>query len=102
MAKLIGVFAAILLAEMADKTQLATIAFATDRELSPWAVFLAASAALVVASAGAVLVGSFTAKYLGNFPFSLVSGLLFIAIGIFSVLEHFGINVRELLMRLYS
>lgn len=101
MTKLFGVFMVILIAEMADKTQLATIAFATDRELSTVAVFVAASAALVVASGGAVLVGAVTAKYLNLFPFGLVSGVVFIIIGVVSVLEHFGIEVGEMVAKMF-
>ena len=50
-------FGVIFLAEMGDKTQLATMLFATDKEVSKYLVFAAASAALVVASALGVLAG---------------------------------------------
>jgi putative Ca2+/H+ antiporter (TMEM165/GDT1 family) len=52
------VFAAVFIAELGDKTQLATMLFAADKEVSKLTVFFAASCALVVASAIGVLAGS--------------------------------------------
>ena len=52
------VFASVFIAELGDKTQLATMLFAADKEVSRTTVFLAASAALVVASGLGVLAGS--------------------------------------------
>jgi putative Ca2+/H+ antiporter (TMEM165/GDT1 family) len=89
MAKLAAIFAAVLLAELGDKTQLATLLFASDRAQNPVLVFLAASSALVVATGLAVLIGSQGARYLEMVPLKLIAGLGFIAIGCWSILEHF-------------
>jgi putative Ca2+/H+ antiporter (TMEM165/GDT1 family) len=53
------VFSVVFIAELGDKTQLATMLFASDKEVSKWLVFFAASAALVTA-AGFILIGAFT------------------------------------------
>lgn len=53
------IFGAVFIAELGDKTQLATMLFATDKEVSKYTVFFAASAALIVASALGVLAGTF-------------------------------------------
>ena len=52
------VFVAVFIAELGDKTQLATMLFAADKEVSKWTVFLGASAALLVATAIGVIAGA--------------------------------------------
>ena len=89
MLKLAAIFAAVFLAELGDKTQLATLLFASDRGQSPVLVFFAASAALVVSTGLAVLIGSQGARYLEMVPLKLIAGIGFLAIGGWSILEHF-------------
>ena len=62
----ITIFGAVFLAELGDKTQLATMLFATDKEISKYMVFVAASLALVVASAIGVLAGSLLSEYINE------------------------------------
>ncbi len=75
------VFAAVFIAELGDKTQLATMLFAADKEVSKFTVFLAASAALVVASAIGVLAGSLLSEYINEKYLHYVAGVGFIIIG---------------------
>ncbi len=89
MLKLATIVVAVFLAELGDKTQLATLLFASDRELSPLLVFIAAASALVLSTALAVLVGSQGARYLEMIPVRLIAGLGFIAIGAWTLFEHF-------------
>jgi putative Ca2+/H+ antiporter (TMEM165/GDT1 family) len=89
MLKLATIFAAVFIAELGDKTQLATLLFASDRQTHPVLVFLAAASALVFATGLAVLVGSQGARYLEAVPMRLIAGLGFIAIGAWSLVEHF-------------
>ncbi|RME66473.1 MAG: UPF0016 family protein, partial [Alphaproteobacteria bacterium] len=58
MAKLFAIFIAIFIAELGDKTQLATLMFSAEGGANPWLVFAAAAAALVAATGLAVLVGT--------------------------------------------
>lgn len=89
MSALAAIFVAVFLAELGDKTQLATLLFATDENRSPWLVFVASSLALVASSALAVLAGTFAAKYLAGVPLKLIAGIGFVAIGGWSIIEHF-------------
>lgn len=75
------VFAAVFIAELGDKTQLATMLFAADKEVNKFTVFLAASAALVVASAIGVLAGSLLSEYINEKYLHYVAGVGFIIIG---------------------
>jgi putative Ca2+/H+ antiporter (TMEM165/GDT1 family) len=89
MLKLLGVFAAVFLAELGDKTQLAVLVFAAGGDLSRVGVFFAASAALVVSTGLAVLVGGVAGDLLNTLPLKLIAGIAFIAIGALYVVEHF-------------
>lgn len=87
--KLLSIFAIIFVAELGDKTQLATLIFASDKETSPWLVFAAAAAALILSSGLAVLLGHLAGRTLEAVPLKLIAGLGFIAIGIWTLAEHF-------------
>jgi putative Ca2+/H+ antiporter (TMEM165/GDT1 family) len=89
MIKLASVFAVVFFAELGDKTQLATLLFASDREQNPALVFVAAASALVLSTAIAVLVGSQAARYLEMVPLKLIAGLGFVALGGWTLVEHF-------------
>ena len=79
------IFAAVFIAELGDKTQLATMLFAADKEVSKWTVFFAASAALVVAAAMGVLAGSLLSQYMDPRWLSWIAGVGFILIGIYTL-----------------
>jgi len=81
----ITIFAAVFIAELGDKTQLATMLFATDKEVSKYTVFFAASAALIVASAIGVLAGSLLAEYINVKYLHYIAGIGFILIGAFTL-----------------
>ena len=81
----ITIFATVFVAELGDKTQLATMLFATDKAVSKYTVFLAASAALIVASALGVLAGSLLSEYINEKYLHYIAGFGFIAIGAFTL-----------------
>jgi putative Ca2+/H+ antiporter (TMEM165/GDT1 family) len=81
------VFAAVFIAELGDKTQLATMLFAADKAVSKWTVFAGASLALVVASGIGVLAGAFLAEQVTPKLLHYVAGAGFIAIGVWTLVK---------------
>ena len=81
------IFATVFLAELGDKTQLSTMLFAADKQVSKSTVFFAASLALIVATAIGVLVGSLLSNYINEKYLNYVAGIGFIAIGVFTLVK---------------
>ncbi len=79
----------IFLAELGDKTQIATLLFAADRANKPWAVFAASATALILGSALSVGLGSIARNWIQTIPLKLIAGIAFMLIGIWSLVEHF-------------
>ena len=79
------VFATVFVAELGDKTQLATVLFAANRPQGRVLVFLAASAALVVSSAIGVLAGSVVSRYVEPRYLTLAAGIGFVVIGLWTI-----------------
>jgi putative Ca2+/H+ antiporter (TMEM165/GDT1 family) len=81
------VFAAVFIAELGDKTQLATMLFAADKEVSKWTVFLGASAALVVATVIGVIAGTLLSEVINEKYLNILAGAGFILIGAFTLVR---------------
>jgi putative Ca2+/H+ antiporter (TMEM165/GDT1 family) len=75
-------FFAILLAEMGDKTQLATMSLAAGSKAARWSVFLAAAGALVTSTVIAVLAGDVVARYVPPVWIKRGAGALFLVLGV--------------------
>lgn len=89
MSEILIIFTTVFLAELGDKTQLATILFAADRDSSPLLVFLAAAGALVCSTALAVALGVAAERWLAMLPLKLLAGGGFVAIGLWTMWDHF-------------
>jgi putative Ca2+/H+ antiporter (TMEM165/GDT1 family) len=76
------VFATVFVAEIGDKTQLATVLYAADPSVSRWGVFVAAATALVLASAIGVLAGGFISRNVDPNVLRWIAGLGFIGVGV--------------------
>ncbi len=81
-------FGAVFMAELGDKTQLATFGFAAESR-SRLSVFLGSASALVVTSLLAVLAGGLVGKVVSPLTLQRASGVLFIAIGAWSLWSSF-------------
>lgn len=84
---LLTIFATVFIAELGDKTQLATMLFAADKEVSKWLVFLGASLALVATSALGVLAGGILSEYISEKQLHYIAGAGFIAIGVWTLMK---------------
>lgn len=77
----LAVFGTVFLAELGDKTQLATLLFAADKPASKWTVFAASASALVVAAGMGVLAGTLIAEHINPKVLQIVAGVGFLLIG---------------------
>ena len=81
------VFGTVFLAELGDKTQLATLLFASKTSVSLWIIFAAAALALVLTSAIGVAAGAAIAQYVSPRFLSYAAGAGFIAIGAYTLYQ---------------
>ena len=81
------VFGTVFLAELGDKTQLATVLFASRNTVSLWTIFIAASAALVLTSAIGVAAGAVISAYVNPRHLSYAAGIGFIVIGAWTIYQ---------------
>ena len=79
------VFTTVFIAELGDKTQLATLLFAADKDVNKWLVFAAACSALIVASAIGVAAGTWLSNHITEKQLSVIAGIGFIAIGVWTL-----------------
>ena len=81
MRQLLVIFVTVFIAEVGDKTQLATMLFATDRSLGKVPVFFAAAAALAASTLLAVLAGDLVGRAVSPSTLQIVAGSGFVLIG---------------------
>ena len=81
------VFFTVFIAELGDKTQLATVLYASERAHPKLTVFAASAAALVLSSAIGVLAGSVVAEYVNPKLIRWIAGLGFIVVGAWVLLS---------------
>jgi putative Ca2+/H+ antiporter (TMEM165/GDT1 family) len=81
------VFTSVFIAELGDKTQLATLLFASDKDANKLAVFAGAALALIVTSAIGVLAGSVTSHFISEKHLHYLAGVGFIGIGIWTLIK---------------
>ena len=80
------IFLTVFVAEIGDKTQLATMLFAAEGR-AKWLVFAAAAAALVLAAAIGVLVGAQIERFVAPRTLKVIAGIGFLAIGAWTLLS---------------
>ncbi|MBK9965552.1 MAG: TMEM165/GDT1 family protein [Holophagales bacterium] len=80
------VFVTVFIAEIGDKTQLATLLFSADKQVAA-VVFAGSALALTAAAAIGVLVGSQLERFISPKVLKSVAGVGFLAIGAWTLLS---------------
>ncbi len=79
------IFISIFLAELGDKTQMASIIFSSNDPSNKWIIFLASSMALVFSSFLGVMIGSWIASMGLEKYIRIVGGIIFVILGVFMI-----------------
>jgi putative Ca2+/H+ antiporter (TMEM165/GDT1 family) len=82
MRRLVTVFLSVFIAELGDKTQVATLLFASDPNINRLGVFLASSFALALSSLIAVLIGAELSRVISAVTVKIIAGIGFMIIGV--------------------
>ena len=82
-----SIFVTVFLAELGDKTQIATLLFAADPRLSRLGVFVASAGALTLSTLVAVLVGGQLSSVISPRLLQGIAGALFILMGLWTLLS---------------
>lgn len=81
----------VFLAELGDKTQFATMAFAAGKDVNPWLVFAGASLGLIFAAGIGVVAGQLLATWLNPKWMTMAAGFAFVAIGALTLHKAFSL-----------
>jgi Ca2+/H+ antiporter, TMEM165/GDT1 family len=79
-------FMLVFLAELGDKTQLATLVLSSNNE-SKMAVFVGSAGALIMCSLIAVLAGAVVGKYVPDHYIKIGAGIAFIGVGLWTLVS---------------
>lgn len=91
------IFITVFLAEMGDKTQLATMLMSAQ-SASPWSIFFGSASALITASLISVLLGDWLTRLVAPETLQLVAGSGFILIGCFVLFQELRENPQDTLV----
>lgn len=81
------VFVTIFIAEIADKTQIATVLYASNAQHNKITVFLGSAIALCLASAIAVFAGSVLSHWINGRVLTRLAGIAFILVGVWTLIR---------------
>ena len=87
MRDLLTIFLSVFIAELGDKTQIATMLFATNSRIGKGGVFLGAAGALVVSSAIAVAAGEVITRIVAPSFLKTAAGIGFILVGVWTLIS---------------
>ncbi len=81
------VFFSVFIAELGDKTQIATLLFSADQQANKTMVFFGAALALITTTAIGVLAGGVLSRYVSPKSLQLLAGFIFVVIGIWTIVK---------------
>jgi putative Ca2+/H+ antiporter (TMEM165/GDT1 family) len=81
------VFVTVFFAEIADKTQIATVLYASDSHYGKMTVFLGAASALVLATGISVVAGSLLSQWISGKVMERIAGVAFVLVGIWTIVR---------------
>jgi putative Ca2+/H+ antiporter (TMEM165/GDT1 family) len=87
MSDILTIFISVFVAELGDKTQIATLLFSSEGKVSPFWVFAASASALVLTSALAAAAGCLIHRYLAGIPLKMIAGIGFVLIGLWTIAQ---------------
>ena len=87
MRELLVIFVSVFIAEIGDKTQIATMLFATNQSVGRLGVFVAAAGALVASTLVAVLAGEMVMRVVPPSTLKVAAGVGFILVGVWTLLS---------------
>jgi len=87
MKDLLTIFVSVFIAELGDKTQIATMLFATNSRAGKGGIFLAAAGALVLSTAIAVAAGELVTRIVAPSLLKMAAGVAFILVGIWTLVS---------------
>ena len=82
-------FGLVFLAELGDKTQLATVCLSADCDQKQWSVFIGASVALIVCSFIAVVLGAAFDRWIPAIYVKIGAGVFFMIAGLWILISAF-------------
>ena len=88
----ITTFTTIFIAELGDKTQIATLMLSAESG-KPTIVFVGSSLALISSSLVGVLIGKWLSKKISPSKFALITGLLMIIISVYLAYDIYKFNI---------
>ncbi len=83
----LAVFTTIFLAELGDKTQLATLLFSADRQVNKMCVFCAAVLALLLSTSLGVALGGSIARFVNRRSLAIIAGTGFVIVGLWTIAQ---------------
>lgn len=84
----------IILAELGDKTQIATLILASNNPRKRWVIFGAAASALSACVLLEVTIGAYIARYLSQETINKLTGVVFLIIGVFTLFKQYALSKR--------